>query len=136
MLTRIFWTLFILEAVAYGGLMVWSALSTKGWGPEGPVGGWLIFAGPPLMLGLPLALFLLGRSDFAKQYAIFGLASPLIMMVVGPLFSRFENFQTELRAAGDTTFFRPSQRRLAHALRAHDVAMAKRLIPLAGDLNQ
>jgi len=136
MLARIFWTLFSLEVAAYGFLMVHTMVSTKSWGPEGPVGAWLIFAVPPLMVGIPLALFLFSKSDYAKQYAIFALAFPLIMIVLGPVFSRIQDFQTERRLAGDTTFFWPAQRKLAHALRAHDVALVKSLIPAAGDLNQ
>ena len=136
MLTRAFWTLFTLEAVAYGILMLWTLLSKKGWGPEGPVGAWLIFAVPPLMLGVPLAMFLLGKSDHARQYAIFALALPLIQIAIGPLYSVLQNFQTDRRLAGDTTFFRPAQRKLAHALRVRDAALVKRLIPAGGDLNE
>src|SRR5882724_5514714 len=136
MLTRAFWTLFSLEAVVYSILMLWTLFSKKGWGPEGPVGAWLIFAVPPLMLGVPLAIFLLSKSDHARQYAVFALAFPLIQIAIGPLYSRFQSFQTDRRLAGDTTFFRPAQRKLAHALRTHDAALVQRLIPAAGDLNQ
>ncbi len=136
MLTRAFWTLFTVEAVVYGILMLWTLTSKRGWGPEGPVGAWLVFAVPPIMLGIPLAMFLLGKSDHVKQYAVFGLALPLIQIVVGPLYSALQDFQTDRRLAGDTTFFRPAQRKLAHALRSRDAALVKTLIPAVGDLNQ
>ncbi|MGH9721830.1 MAG: ankyrin repeat domain-containing protein [Bryobacteraceae bacterium] len=136
MITRVFWTLFTLEAIAYAILMLWTLTSTKGWGPEGPVGAWLVFVVPPLLLGVPLAVFLLGKSDQARLFATLGLALPLIQIVIGPLYSRFQNYQTERSLAGDATFSRPAQRKLAHAIRAHDATLVKSLIPPAGDLNQ
>src|SRR5262245_46344920 len=104
-MTRTFWTLFTLEAAAYCVLALFILFGTKRWGPEGPVGAWLVFAAPLFMLGIPLAVFLIGKSDGAKQVAIFALALPLVQIVVGPVYGRFQDFMTDRRLAGDTTFF-------------------------------
>src|SRR5262249_32456572 len=129
------WILFAIEAVAYGILILWTMFGTKHWGPEGPVGEWLVFAVPPIMLGIPLAVFLIGKSDASKQVATVVLALPLIQLVGGPIYSAFEDFMTNRRVAGDTTFFWPAQRKLAHALYDHNPALVKSLVAAAGDLN-
>ncbi len=136
MLGRIFWTLFWIETAGYGFLMLHTVFGKGRWGPEGPVGAWLIFAVPPFLVGIPLAVFLLGNSDHARQYAVFALAFPLIMLVLGPVLEKFDHWKTERHLAGDLSFLVPSQRKLAHAISAHDVAAVKSLIPGAGDLNK
>jgi hypothetical protein len=116
-------------------LIAWALFVAPGWGPEGPVGGWLIIAVPPLLLGIPLALFVFGKSDRAKQTAVFMLALPLLQAVLGPLYDAFEDYQTKRFVDGDSTFTKPAERELARAFRAHDAELVKRLIPRAGDLN-
>ena len=116
-------------------MIAWTLFGTPSWGPEGPVGAWLIFAVPPLLLGIPLALFLFGKSDRSKQAAVFFLAMPLLQAVLGPLYDAFEKYQAKRSVEGDSTFTKPAERELAHAFRAHDAERVKILIPRAGDLN-
>jgi hypothetical protein len=134
-LGRVFWSLFAFEAA---GLLIFTfyflGRGTKGWGPEGPVGAWLIVI-PPIMLLAPAAVVLIRKTDYAKLGGIFCLALPLLHITLGPLYTVLTNYQTKRRLAGDNTFFWPAQRRLAHAIRAHDIDLVRRLIPGAGDLN-
>ena len=132
---RVFWILFSVEAAAFVVLMLWSLFSAPSWGPEGPVGAWLLCVVPPLLLGVPLAVFLLGKSAGAKLTAIIFLALPLLQAVLGPLYSAFEDYQTTRRVEGDASFTKPAARQLAHALRAHDATLVKSLLPQVGDLN-
>ncbi len=136
MIARIFWSLFTIEA----GLCVVLALSffrpqtTRGWGPEGPVGGWLVLI-PPVFFAILAAVVLIVRSDKVKIYGIVCMALPLVQLAVGPLYQKLQDLQTDSRARGDATFFWPSQRGLAHAIVEHDVRRVRELIPRAGDPN-
>src|SRR5215471_371086 len=132
MATKIFWAVFFLDAAA---LVVLAVLSTRGpSSPEGPVGGWLIFI-PPIFMALIAAAVLFTRSDAVKMFGIYALALPWIGIVLGPIQSAIQNFQSERRLAGDDDFRGP-QRALAHAIKARDAALAKSLISGAGDLNR
>jgi hypothetical protein len=135
MVTRIFWILFGVESAVFAGMILWTFFGSKHWGPEGPVGAWLIFVVPPLMLGVPLALFVFGKSDHARLVALAILALPLLQVVIGPIYSRIQDYQTTRRVEGDAIFTKPAERQLAHAFRAHDAELVKKLIPQAGDLN-
>jgi len=135
-ITRIFWSLFALESGAFTILLIWVfSKGSRGWGPEGPVGGWLI-AIPPILLLLLAGIVLIRKTDGAKLMGIAVMGLPLLQIVVGPLWSKLESYRTDRRLAGDETFTHPAQRNLAHAIRAHDLALVKSLIPGAGDLNQ
>ncbi len=116
-------------------MIAWALLGAPRWGPEGPVGGWLIIVVPPILLGVPLALFLFGKSDRSKQSAILMLALPLLQAVLGPLYDAYEDYGVKRFVEGDSTFTKPAERQLAHALRAHDAELVKSLIPRVGDLN-
>lgn len=135
LISRAFWTLFTLEAIACAAFMIWSARSTGSWGPEGPVGAWIIYVFPPILLGIPLAVVLIGRSKAANLVGLYVLCWPLVPLVVGPIYSTLNNLWGEHRIAGDFTFLAPSQRQLAHALRVHDAAAVRNLLPNAGNLN-
>jgi hypothetical protein len=135
LLTRVFWLLFGVEGTAFAVLIAWVLFGSPSWGPEGPVGGWLIGAVPPLLLGIPLVLFLFGKSERSKQSAVFLLALPLLQAVLGPLYDAFESYQVKRFVEGDSMFTKPVERELAHALRAHDAELVKSLIPRVGDLN-
>ncbi len=63
------------------------------------------------------------------------LALPLLQAVLGPLYDAFEDYQVKRFVEGDSTFTKPAERQLAHALRAHDAELVKSLIPRVGDLN-
>jgi hypothetical protein len=133
MITSIFWGLFALDTV---GLIVLAVLASRGpSSPEGPVGGWLILV-PPVLMAVLAILVLVFRTDAVKIPGIAILAIPLVATVVGPVYSAIDHYLVERSIAGDDDFRWPAQRNLAHAIKAHDVGLVKRLIPLAGDLNK
>jgi hypothetical protein len=135
MITRIFWGLFALETGAFlvAVLYVFSR-GSRGWGPEGPVGAWLL-ALPPLLLIILAALVLVRKTDGAKLFGIVVMGLPLLQLAAGPVWSAFQRRSVDRSLAGDDAFTQPAQRNLAHAIHAHDAALAKSLIPAAGDLN-
>ena len=61
---------------------------------------------------------------------------PLVQIVVGPLYSRYQDYQTDRRLQGDHVFRHAAQRDLAHAIKAQDTVKAQALIKGAGDLNK
>jgi len=135
MITRIFWGLFALESGAFLVAMVYVfSRGSRGWGPEGPVGAWLL-AIPPLLLIILAALVMVRKTDGAKLFGIVVMGLPLLQLVAGPVVSTFQRRTVDRSLAGDEAFKRPAQRDLAHAIHAHDAAVAQSLIPAAGDLN-
>ncbi len=136
MITRIFWILFAVEgSVSLGAALYFlSPKGSRGWGPEGPVGGWLLLFPPVLLAGL-LAFVLFTRSDATKLMGIVLMGLPLVPIAAGPFFSAWDNHQTQRSMEGDDDFTQPAQRNLAHAIRAHDAALVRSLIPGAGNLN-
>jgi len=132
LLSWIFWSLFALDAAS---LIYLGFLMPSRWGPEGPVGGWLLII-PPVVMAILAAAVLITNTDFAKWAGVWVLGIPWIGLVVGPIFSQFQHYATVRRLAGDDSFRRPAQRKLAHAIAAHDAALAKSLIAGAGDLNK
>jgi hypothetical protein len=135
LIARAFWALFALEAIVLVAGVIWVTYDKGSWGPEGPVGAWIIYLAPPIFLGIPLAIVLIGRSPRATLTGLIFLAWPLIPLAIGPLYGMLDNAASDHRVSGDFNFFWPSQRNLAHALRAHDSARVKELLPRAGDLN-
>jgi hypothetical protein len=136
MITRVFWTLFTIESLAFVLLLVFLfGRGTKGWGPEGPVGA-IVLLIPPVILIAVAAVAAMTKSDGVKLACTIFLAMPLVQAALGPLYTAYTNHQTERSLAGDDNFHRPAQRELAHAIRAHDAASVQRLIPGAGDLNR
>ena len=83
MITRIFWGVF---GVAAGVMVILSVYvgsqGHRGWGPEGPVGGWLLWI-PPVVLAVLGALVLITNSDSVKLFGIFLLGLPLLQMGAG-----------------------------------------------------
>jgi hypothetical protein len=132
MLNWIFWSLFALDAA---GLVYIGFLLPSKSGPEGPVGGWLIFI-PPIIMAILAVVVMITRSDGARFMGISILAIPLIAMVIGPIYSRLQDRATDRRLAGDDSFRRPAQRKLAHAIHHHNAQLAKSLISGAGDINK
>jgi hypothetical protein len=133
MITKSFWALLILDTVA---LAVLAFLVSRGpSSPEGPVGAWLI-AMPPFVMIVLAALVLITKSEGVKIAGICLLGFPWVSVVVGPIYSALQNYQVERSIAGDNDFRKEPQRKLAHAMTARDAALAKTLIPLAGDLNR
>jgi hypothetical protein len=88
-----------------------------------------------LLLAALAAIVLITHSDKAKMAGIVFMAMPLVQIVVGPIYTAWQSHQTDRRLDGDEAFRRPAQRNLAHAIRAHDVALVRSLIPGAGNLN-
>jgi hypothetical protein len=135
MITRIFWGLFWFESAAFVVAMIYLfSRGSRGWGPEGPVGGWLI-AIPPLLLMILAGFVLVTKSDRAKLFGIVAMGLPLLQLVGGPVYSAIQSRRVDRSLAGDDAFRKPAQRNLAHAIHAHDAALALSLIPAAGDLN-
>ena len=134
MLVRIFWTLLTLEAAVLAGLIIWT-FTAKHWGPEGPVGAWLVLVVPPLMLGVPLIVFLMSKSDLPRLIAVGLLVLPLIPFLFGPLLSKYDEYKATRSIEGDATFAKSAERELAHAFRAHNAELVKSLIPKVGDVN-
>ncbi len=131
---KIFWAVFSLEFLMAIGMGVYVLLPTTRWGPEGPVGAWLVFV-PPILLSIALAVFLLSKSDSTKLTITVFLTMPLLQMALGPLYTVVKDYQRARSRAGDDDFRGP-QRKLAHAIHKHDLAEVKRLIPLSGDLSR
>lgn len=136
MISRIFWSLFALESGAFVILLIWLfSRGSRGLGPEGPVGAWVI-AIPPILLLLLAGIVLSVKSDGVKLMGIAIMGLPLLQIAVGPAWSAIQRHRLDRNLAGDESFTQPAQRNLAHAIRAHDVALVKSLIPDAGDLNR
>jgi hypothetical protein len=136
LISRAFWILFTLEAIGYAALMLWSGRGPyKGWGPEGPVGGGVILIGVPILLGIPLAVVLIGRSTTATLCGLVFVSWPVVTAIVGPINSAVMRYQSDSRLSGDAYFLRPTQRKLAHALQAHDAESVRALLRDADDLN-
>ena len=135
LISRAFWTLFALESVAIPAWHGLGHLRYQGSGPEGPVGAWLIYLVPPLFLGIPLAIVLIGRSSQATLAGLIFMAWPVIPLTIGPLYSALDSAASDHRRAGDFNFLWPSQRKLAHALQAHDAALV-RGVPSRGRRSQ
>src|SRR6478735_8692501 len=121
LIPRIFWTLLTIESIAAVGIIV--AFSKMKSGPEGPVGGWLIFL-PPILLAAVAAIFVFSKSDSTRIGLTVLLAMPLVQIVVGPLYSRYQDYQTDRRLQGDDVFRHAAQRDLAHAIKAQDPVKA------------
>jgi hypothetical protein len=135
MLSRIFWGLFAFESVAFVIAMLWVfSRGSRGWGPEGPVGGWLIAIPPLLLIGLA-AMVQARKTDKAYLFGIVVMGLPLVQLVAGPIVSKFQSLSVDRSLRGDDAFKKPAQRNLAHAIHAHDATLALSLIPAAGDPN-
>jgi len=133
MSTKIFWALLIIDTC---GLAVLAYLASRGpSSPEGPVGGWLVVI-PPILLLILTGAVLITRSEAVKMAGIYILGTPWVMSVVGPVYSSVQSYLSDRRIAGDDSFTGGPQRKLAHAIKARDAALAKTLIPLVGDLNR
>lgn len=133
MIVRVFWTLFALEAAGLAILLLVLLLGKKPWGPEGAVGAWIVVL-PPLFLGALAAVFSYSQSDTVRISCTVLLAIPLIQMALSPVHAGILRFRVNRSLAGDDDF-RGQRRELAHAIRAHDAARVRALIPQAGDLN-
>lgn len=132
MIAKIFWALMILDTVALGILAYLASRGPRS--PEGPVGGWLMFI-PPLVMIVIGALVLITGSNAVKMAGVYILGFPWIAVIAGPIVSAVQHYQVERSLAGDDDFRGP-QRKLAHAIQARDVALAKSFLPLAGDLSK
>jgi hypothetical protein len=132
MVSNIFWGLVILDTVAMGVL---AYLASRGpSGPEGPVGAWLLFI-PPVLMIILVAAVLVTKAEPIKMAGIAFLGFPWIAVAIGPVYSKLQDYQTTRSIAGDNDFHGVA-RQLAHAITARDSALVKTLIPKVGDLNQ
>lgn len=84
MIARIFWGLLALESGAFPVAMIYVFFKgSRGWGPEGPVGAWLL-AIPPLVLIILAALVLVRKTDGARLFGIVVMGLPLLQLAAGP----------------------------------------------------
>ena len=135
MISRVFWGLLALEAGAFVLALVYVlSRGSRGWGPEGPVGAWLLALPPLVLIGLA-GLVLVRKTDGVRLFGIVVMGIPLLQLAAGPVWSAYQRRSVDRSLAGDDAFKRPPQRDLAHAIHAHDAALALSLIPAAGDLN-
>lgn len=140
-LVKIFWTIFGLEALAAGTMLVLAlgSLSRRS-GPDGGlVGAWIVLI-PLAALGLVASFFLAVKAPWARVLCIVLLLWPLVGSVVGApvlfLKQRFEDYQIEKSRVGGYLFPEAGQRRLAMAIANHDAAGVKAALPESGDLNR
>jgi hypothetical protein len=135
LLATIFWSLFLIEEAGFAFAAYYFLGPRAGsWGPEGPVGGILLYV-PPILLLVPAAIVLFAGSDGAKIVGLALLIVPLLFVLLGVGTAGYEKLQKARHQSGDDLFFWPAQRNLAHAIAAQDVDQVRRLIPRAGDLN-
>src|SRR5262249_1971357 len=85
-LSQLFWIVFGVEAVASVGFAI-AAFSSKGWGPEGPVGAWLLLI-PGVFLIVLGAVALLTRSQAVMTTGLALMLIPAASMIVGPILSK------------------------------------------------
>lgn len=140
-LAKIFWTIFGLEALAVGAmlLLAMGSLARRS-GPDGGlVGAWIVLL-PVAGLAMVAGLFLAVKAPWVRVVCILVLLWPVVGPVVGaPIMllkkgveaSRME----EIRVGGDL-FPEKGQRKLAEAIANHDAAGVKAALQAAGDLNR
>ena len=76
-------------ALAFVIAMFWVfARGSRGFGPEGPIGGWLIAIPPLLLIGLA-AMVQSRKTDKAYLFGIVVMAIPMVQLVGGPVVSTF-----------------------------------------------
>lgn len=132
MSTNIFWGLLILDTIA---LVILACLAMRGpSSPEGPVGAWIIFI-PPLIMILLAVLVFLTKSPRIVTAGIYILGMPWFSLVAGPIQSAIQNYQTDRRISGFSDFRGPA-RELVKAITARDAARVQEWIPRVGDLNR
>lgn len=140
-LSRVFWTIFGLEAVAVGAMLV-MALATFGKrsGPDGGlVGAWIVFI-PVIAMAMVGSLFLVVKAPWVRMLCIALLLWPFVGSVVGApvlfLKEKFAAFGMERSRVGADIFPQAGQRKLAAAIANHDVEGVKAALAGAGELNQ
>ena len=81
------------------------------------------------------AVVFFSKSEDTARACPIMLGLQVVPFVLGPIYSAFEDYQTNRSLQGDDTFRGP-QRALAHAIKAGDLAKVKELIPSVGNLNK
>jgi len=133
-LTKIFWTLLAVEAVACSFLLI-LVLRTGQSGPEGPVGAWIVVI-PPVFLAVLAWLFHRTDSPSMRLAYTVMLVFPIVIAAVGPIYKQVQHAVWERGWRGADFFTDPAQRDLAGAIYDRNVELVKQLIPGAGDLNK
>ena len=134
MVTRLFWILFALEALALAGFL-FVAMRPASRSPEGPVGAWILLL-PPVAMAVAAAVFATTRSGTVKWICLAVLAYPLVLLLAGPVVKAYKNYRLERYLAGDETFHAGPLREIAHAVKAGDLEKIQTLLAVAGDLNR
>jgi hypothetical protein len=114
LISRLFWILFTLEAIGAGAIVYSALKDTKGWGPEGPVGAWIVFLFP-ILLAIPLAIVLIW---------------PLVMTALSPIFDKLSRYRTERSMARQA-----AESPLVRALHARDAAAVKAALDAGANPN-
>src|SRR5215467_7368894 len=132
MITKVFWTVAVLDGIA--AVVLWRLFKSGGHGQgEGLlVAAYLIVV---VILLVTACTFPLLRSDGWRAAAFILLllsSAPLLYSTVAASVSRVK----ENRQFSGSAYFQGPALELAQAMAQHDTDLAKRLIPAAGDLNQ
>ncbi len=131
-MTKVFWTLAVLDAIA---AVVLCRLFAKG--PHGQFDGLLVVAYLVIVSGtvLTLGVFPLLRSDGLRAAAFVVLLLLSVPLLISSAGSAIKTIREERQFSGKAYFSGPALD-LAQALVKQDAALVKQLIPAAGDLNQ
>ncbi len=134
MITKVFWIIATLEFLVFS-VMIFMVFSNR-WrsGPEGPVGGFLLLI-PPIAMLIMAGFVFFSKTEAAAQSCVILLSLQLVPIIVGPIYSKIQEFIASKKIAGDDSF-RGAQRALAHAILAGDLVQVQEKLLLAGDLNK
>ena len=144
-LARIFWSIFALEAIVSGSMLVMALNSIANYKPSdgGMVGAWLVVI-PIVALALVAGLFLMARAPWAQLTCIVLLLLPFLSVGIGKpialarqsVLARRHTHDVQRARRGERIFPEEGQRTLAAAISDRDVAKVKAALPGAGDLNR
>jgi hypothetical protein len=128
MLTRLFWTVVALDAVA--ALLLWKLLAR---GTHGLIIAAYLFV--LTAIALPTCIFPLLRPEGLRNAAFIFLLLPSASLLYWSFAATLTNVQEQRQFSGSAYFQGPALQ-LAQAMIKRDAGLVKQLIPAAGDLNQ
>jgi hypothetical protein len=129
MITKIFWTVAILDGIA--AFVLWK-LFRPGMGTGLLVLAYLVVVAA---IVITACIFPLLRSDGLRIAALIFLLLPSVPLLFSSVTQAVTTVQSQ-RDFGGSAYFEGPALDLAQAIVQHDVALVKQLIPAAGDLNQ
>ncbi|BDC50819.1 hypothetical protein F183_A31350 [Bryobacterales bacterium F-183] len=142
-LTKIFWSIFTVEAILVAAMLVFLLFSLQSGPSGGAVGAWLIVI-PIAVLAIIAGIFLSTNARWVRITCISVLVWPAIYTVVGTpigMIVRFiggtvRSYGAERERRGEHLFKEAGQRKLAAAIADHDIERVKAALHGAGDLNR